>query len=279
MKTLIERVHHANLRNNEFSTVYNQTLVICEKHDMEALHLEKSFEELKSFAASIDAMSVAVWRYEKLSFAGELDMERDRLSNALYNLTKHFGNADLPEIRGHIDLLIPIVEKHKTKTVAGSTRAAETKRILMLENDINAGGEPLAAAIAALGLTSIVARLFSVNREYDAIISAYIAEKSEAQKLDIVELRRGATKAITQFFDAVQYSAYVYEDLDYRPLVRELSELNLYYSRQLKARISRRRAGKKTSDEAPIPPMPEAQNPPLPPMPETQNPPQNESES
>jgi hypothetical protein len=42
------------------------------------LHLEKSFEELKSFAGSINAMSVAVWKYEKLSFAGELDMERDR---------------------------------------------------------------------------------------------------------------------------------------------------------------------------------------------------------
>jgi hypothetical protein len=107
-----------------------------------------------------------------------------------------------------------------------------------------------------------MARLFATNREYDAIISAYIAEKSETQKINVAELRSGATKAITQFFDAVQYSAYIYEDLDYRPLVNELNTLNRYYSQQLKARVSRRKAGKKTADEDPIPPMPETQNPP-----------------
>jgi hypothetical protein len=257
MKILIDRLHHANLRNNEFPTVYHQTLNICRKHDPEALHLEKSFAELESFAVLIDAMDVCVRRYKKLLLAGELDMERDRLSNAVYKVTKNYGNVDLPDIREHFDLLSPIVEKHRTKTVAGSTRTAETKRILMLENDVNAGGAAVAAALAAFGLTTVTVRLFAANREYDAIISAYIAEKSEAQKLNIAELRRGATKALTQFFDAVQYSAYIYEDLDYRPLVSELSELNRYYSQQLKARASRRKAGKKTIDEEPIPPMPE----------------------
>ena len=260
MKLKIDRVHHAILRNNEFPTVFHHTLKIAGKHNPEALHLEKSFAELESFVATIDAMEVYVRKYEKLSLAGELDMERDRLSNTVYKVTKDFGTIDIPEIRVHFDVLNPIIEKHKTQTVAGSSRAAETKRILMLENDVNAAGAPVAAAIAAFGLTTVTARLFATNREYDAIISAYIAEKSETQKINVAELRSGATKAITQFFDAVQYSAYVYEDLDYRPLVNELSELNRYYSRQLKARVTRRKAGKKTADEDPIPPMPESDN-------------------
>ena len=261
MKLKIERVHHSHLRNNEFPTVFLQTVRIGRKHNPQALKLEKSFGELESFVATIDEMEVYVRKYEKLSLAGDLDMERDLLSNTVYKVTKDFGNIDLPEIRVHFDVLHPIIEKHRTKTVAGSTRAAETKRILMLENDINAGEAPVAAAVAAFGLTAVVARLFAANKEYDAIVSAYIAEKSETQRINVVELRSGATKALTQFFDAVQYSAYVHEDLDYRPLANELGELNRYYAQQLKARISRRKAGKKTAEEAPIPPMSETQNP------------------
>jgi hypothetical protein len=58
--------------------------------------------------------------------------------------------------------------------------------------------------------------------------------------------------------DAVQYSAYVYEDGEYTPLVAEIQTLNRYYTQQLKARAARRKSGAKAEEEPPIPPMPEA---------------------
>jgi hypothetical protein len=58
------------------------------------------------------------------------------------------------------------------------------------------------------------------------------------------------------------YITRILETTNFRQLVNKLSELNRYCSQQLKARASRRKAGKKTADEEPIPPMPETQNPP-----------------
>jgi hypothetical protein len=39
------------------------------------------------------------------------------------------------------------------------------------------------------------------------------------------------------------------------PLINELVKLNEYYNRQLNARITRRKNGKKTDEEPSIPPM------------------------
>jgi hypothetical protein len=49
-------------------------------------------------------------------------------------------------------------------------------------------------------------------------------------------LRQQSSKALSQFLDAVQYSAYANEDADYAPLVNELRQLNQYYIAQLKNR-------------------------------------------
>jgi hypothetical protein len=97
--------------------------------------------------------------------------------------------------------------------------------------------------------------LFEANREYETLFREYIAEKSEEQRIDVVGLRRDCSKTLVQFFDAVQYSAYIHDDVDYTPLINELTKLHQYYIAQLKARATRRKNGKKTDEEPPIQPM------------------------
>jgi hypothetical protein len=223
------------------------------------LHLEKSFNELNSFQGPIDNLSVYVRKNEKLSRAGQADDVCDNLLRALNRVVDGFGYVDIPEIRVHCDVLDKLFSKHNLHTIVRATRAAETERIQMFEKDINVNIEAQ-NALAAFGLTQVARRLFEVNREYEIFFREYIAEKSEEQRVDVVLLRRECTKALTQFFDAVQYSAYLYEELNYLPLVNELSKLNRYYTQQLNARATRRKNGKKTNEEPPIEPMKEDAN-------------------
>jgi hypothetical protein len=254
MKIKIIRVHYAHSRNDEFPIIYWQTVSICSKYDMENLHLAKSYGELSAFGPDMESLTIYLRKNEKLAMAGQLDVERDILINTTNRVVKAYEDVTLPEIEGHFDVLNTLLTKHQARTIAAASRAAETERLQLLENEVTAL-PAVQTALAAFGLTPVVARLFAANREYDTLFREYITEKSGEQRIDVTQLRRQCTKALTQFFDALQYCAYVYEELDYMPLINELVQLNEYYNRQLNARITRRKNGKKTDEEPSIPPM------------------------
>jgi hypothetical protein len=257
MKEKIDRVPYSSLRNDEFPVVYNQTVNICERHDMRSLHLEKSYGELLSFRPQLDSLTVYLRKNLKLAIAGKSETERDVLINTVQRVTKSFEHTELQDIQPHYYVLNALLEKHNARTIAKSSNAAETERLLLLETDVKASPQAQ-AAITALGLTPVVTRLFEANHEYEFSFRDYITSKSEEQRIEVVPLRRDCSKSIVQFIDAVQYSAYVYEDLDYMPFINELKKLNQYYITQLKARATRRQNGKKTDEEPAIPPMEEA---------------------
>jgi hypothetical protein len=256
MKVKIERVPYPSFRNDEFPTVYGQTIHICEKHDMRRLYLEKTYDELISFRPTIESLTVYLRKNAKLAHIGSLDVERDKYTQTLNKIVRDFEQAStyLPEFHPHYEILEALLAKHNTKTIAAASRAAETERLLRLEADVRADST-IQTAFDVFGLTPVIKRLFEANHEYEDCFEQYIAEKSEEQRIDVSLLRRECSKALVQFFDAVQYSAFIYEDIDYMPLINELIKLNQYYIQQLKARATRRQNGKKTNEEPPIPPM------------------------
>jgi hypothetical protein len=254
MKIKIIRVNYQNLRNNEFPTAYDQFITICEKHDMTAFHLDKSYDELVSYRSELTSLKVYLRKNEKLEHVGKLDHERDLLINVTLHVVKAYSDADLQEINPHWEILDALLIRHNAKTIAADSRSAETERLKKLETDVNASVN-IQNALWALGLTPVVGRLFAANHEYDALFKEYIAEKGAEQHINIPLLRQNCSKSITQFLDAVQYSAYIYENIDYMPLINELNKLNQYYSQQLKARTTRSKNGSKTEEEQPIQPM------------------------
>jgi hypothetical protein len=254
MNIKISRVHYSNLRLYEFATAYDQTISICEKHDINTLHLSKSYGELVAFRPIIESLKVYLRKNQKLERVGKLDNERDILINITIRVVKAYSSAVMPEINIHQRQLNALLTKHNAKTIASDSRASETERLRMLEVDINASTD-IQNALSSLGLTPIIVRLFETNREYDILFKEYIAEKGAEQNIDTSLLRQNCSKSLTLFLDSVQYSAYIYEDLDYMPLINELIKLNQYYSQQLKSRATRRKNSSKTEKEQPIQPM------------------------
>jgi hypothetical protein len=189
----------------------------------------------------------------KVTRLGKLDAERDFLLGCLNKTVSNFEDVDLLEFAGHYERLSALLDKHKTRTIAADNRTAETERLQKLEAEINASDETL-SAFATFGLLPVVKRIFTANREYDALFREYIAEKSAEERMNVVELRTKCTKAIGQYLDAIQYCAFAYEDLDYKPLINELQQLSAYYNQQLKARVTRRKNSKTTDDEPVIEP-------------------------
>jgi hypothetical protein len=254
MKIKIIRIRYGNLRNDEFVAAYKQTIDICEAHNIHVLRVEKSYGELSSLRSEIDGLKVQLRTNSLLSQMTATDFERDLLINGITRVVKSYQALDFPEITPYVKLLSPLLERHDTRTIAAAARTVETERLDKLEKEINADAA-LQEAFAKLNLASAVQRLFESNQQYKNLFRQYIAESGAEPTVNIVELRSRCTKALMQFFDAVEYSSYLYDDLDYAPFVAEATRLHQYYNQQLKARETRHKNGKKTSEEPPIPPM------------------------
>jgi hypothetical protein len=252
MKTKIERIHYRQLRIDEYVLVVIYTIDICGKYSISAMHLEKSYGELYAFRPKLESLKVYVRKNEKMTRLGKLDGERDGLIRCVNNVVDGFEDVDIPEISGDCEILSSLLNRHKAKTIASDNRTSETERLQKLEVEIRASAE-IQAALHKFGLNPVVNRLFAANSEYNALFREYIAEKSTEEHIDMVELRDKSTKALGQFFDAVEYCAFAYEDVDYSPLISELKQLSAYYNQQLKARASRRK-NKTAGDEPPIEP-------------------------
>jgi hypothetical protein len=251
MKVVIERIRYIWLWNNEFLQVVTYIIGICSKYDNEKLHLGKSYEELVSFRPILDAMTVSVRKNEKIANMGQLDTERYSLMKGVNEIVETFDELEIPEIHKHSGILMGLFEKHQTKTIPLATRASESERLQKLETEVNSSPE-IQSAFEALGLQPVIKRLFAANKEYSNLFYEYISEKSAEEHIDIADLRKKCTKALTQYYDAVQYCAFAHEENDYQPLVNELKKLSTYYNQQLKARATRRKNGKKISEEEPI---------------------------
>jgi hypothetical protein len=129
MNVKIERIHYASLRNDEFPVVYGQTVNICEKYDMNSLHLGKSFGELISFRPVLESLTVYMRKNTKLAQAGKVEVERDLLINTVTWVVKGYEYTGLPGIQPHYEVLNALLTKHNARTIAKSSRAAETERL------------------------------------------------------------------------------------------------------------------------------------------------------
>jgi hypothetical protein len=253
MKTKITRINYGRLRNHEFILVVIYTINLCGKYDNKKLYLDKSYEELLEFRPVLESIKVYVHKNEKLNLLGVLDIERDTLITCTNNTVKSFRDIDLPDISIHYEVLAKLLSSHQTKTIASDSRTSETERLLKFEEEVMAS-PAIQAAFQAFNLQPIINRLFAINRQYDALFQEYIEEKGTDKRIDMVDLRKRCTKALGQYFDAVQYCAFAHEENDYQQLIDKLEQLSVYYNQQIKKRAARRKSDKKADDATIEPP-------------------------
>jgi hypothetical protein len=173
------------------------------------------------------------------------------LISCVNNVVKGFRTVKLSPVNAHYTTLAKLLDIHKSKTIVTDNRIAKTERLQKLETDIMASPK-IQEAFQSLSLQSVITRLFAVNKEYVLLFQEYIVEKSAEERIDISALRQKCTQALAAHFNAIQYCSTVSEDNDYQSLSKELGEIHVYCNQQLKVRATRRKNGKKTSQEPPI---------------------------
>jgi hypothetical protein len=247
MTQKMNRIVLRTLRNSEFTIFVNQFVGIVVKHHPENLHLTKPFEKLNLLLpemAKIKAHELGSALSNKLH---DLDNERDILINAILAQIKTLSKLNLPSLKPYTTVLNNFIDTHG-HDIANASYNAETKRI----DDLLADYENTAdvkSAFAGLNIEILINQLKVVNKEFADLFIQRNEAEAAVEKVNTRAIRLKTEKIFIDFINAIDYCIMEYEELDYTPLCNELNDLITYYKTQLKARTTRRNAGKDVSTE------------------------------
>ena len=254
MHVKISRLALKSLRNSEYTMFISQLVAILLKYNVDALQLRKSFDRLVALTPELDKIVAQDLSSAYSNKIRDLDAQRDNLFAVIVSMVKNLEKSGIATLAPHVELLKRLLDKHG-RDIAEAGYSAETKRLndFLVEISTNAN---LMAAITATNLALFIDQLRTVNTEFASKFMVRIEESSSSEVVNAYNIRLVSDKTLISFFRAIEFCSSEYEDLDYVTPANELNELITYYKTMLKARESRRMAGKDTSVEAPIEPKP-----------------------
>jgi len=254
MHVKISRLAFKSLRNSEYTMFISQLVAILLKYNLDALQLRKSFDRLVALTPELDKIVAQDLSSAYSNKIRDLDAQRDNLFAVIVSMVKNLEKSGIATLAPHVELLKRLLDKHG-RDIAEAGYSAETKRLndFLVEISTNAN---LMAAITATNLALFIDQLRTVNTEFASKFMVRIEESSSSEVVNAYNIRLVSDKTLISFFRAIEFCSSEYEDLDYVTPANELNELITYYKTMLKARESRRMAGKDTSVEAPIEPKP-----------------------
>lgn len=250
MSVKISRVNLSSLWNSEFPLFVEQLSNITRKHTPADLHLAKPYARVTTLLpqlAKIKAQELSNVLSNKMV---DLDTERDVLLIGIQAQVKTYSKLSLPDMASHVEVMKRFFSIHGTD-ITTTNYNAETKRVndLLAEYDAKAD---VKAAAEALHLTPLFEQLRVVNAQFANVFLQRTEDNSTTENVDVRGIRVETSKQVVALLDAIEYCSAEYETTDYQPLANELNDLIEYYKTQVKARTTRRNAGKVTSTEVPI---------------------------
>ena len=251
MTVKISRLPFKTLWNSEYTLFVNQTVGIIEKYHPENLHLTKSFGKVKAMLPGLAKIKAQELSNENSKKLQDLDAERDAIITGIPAQVKTIGKmSSMASLAPHVVVLNHFFDT-EGRDIATANYNSETKRIIDLLVDYDAKPEVKAAA-AALNQGMFFEQLRVVNTQFDSLFMQRTEEDAAVEKVDARAIRAETDKVLTAFFDAIVFCSSEYDTLDYATPANEVNDLVAYYKAQLKARATRRNAGKDVSVEKAI---------------------------
>lgn len=250
MKVTIIRLKLNHLWNSEYCMFVSQIVAIVLKYQPEALHLKKSFERVTAFMPELAKIKAQEQGNAISNQLADLNNERKTLIRGIIDQVKTFGKLSMSAIAPHVVVLNRFLDKHG-RDIGESNYNANTDRINKLLADYEGNAE-VQAAVSALYLVILFDQLRVVNTQFATLYMQRTEEDAAVETVDARAIRMELDKALTAFYDAFEFCSTEYEDLDYQTPANEMNDLISNYKTQLKARTTRRNAGKEVHTETPI---------------------------
>ena len=247
----IERINFASLWHSEHPRLYNRLVSIVEKHNPKTLHLEGPLLRVKAhlpLLAKIEAQEQGNALSKSITLA---DNKRDNLILAITGMTRSLASADMEAQRAHVDVVAAWLKKHNANTLPKANYTSETERLDDMLDEIERNAQ-LKSALETLHIKGLTEELKSTNEEFENLFTQRSQDISANETIDSKAIRTAADKDMRKLFSFIELYQDEYDEVDYRPLTKELNTMLAYYKTQLAARATRIKNKKDAEKENPI---------------------------
>jgi len=250
--TQIIKFRYPGLWHSEYPLVVNRLIDVIGRHDPEALHLQRSYQQLAAFRPLLSKIEVQERADRNSALLSELDQQRDTLYNVIFAVSKALKRTPMAEISAHATRVQEALKKHGTD-IAPANYTAQTQRTYDLVADCRRQPDVM-NALTAMSLTPLFERMDEINIQFDRLFMERKKQQAETERVDVRAIRLDCDKAIANMWAAIEFCMAEYGEENYKPLVNAINALNAYYKQQLAARATRRKAKQNVEDEKPIEP-------------------------
>jgi hypothetical protein len=235
----IEKFRFQSLNNVEFTLVVPHIITIADGYPVVHQQLERRFQTVGAFGPELKKIEAQERKWRDAKTLGELERSRDTYVSTLIRTERMYAQIVIPDYDEASKKLTALFDKHG-RDIANDRNTAETQRIYNLVEEIERTPEIL-DALAVLALTPIYKAMKEANRSFDELWQRRNKELSEVEDVDSKMIRTDCVKVISALYEGIEYWVAEDDDPAWKQLVAELSQLGSYYSRQIKARETRRR--------------------------------------
>jgi hypothetical protein len=234
----------------EFTYFVPRVVSIAEKYPVVFQYTGKRFEALKAFLPQLDKIEAQERRWRDAKSLDECERSRDSYVKTLIRTEQTYSRAVVPGFEDASKRLTSLFDKHG-RDIADDRHTAETQRIYDLTEDVERSPEIL-DALTALALIPVYNAMKESNIRFDELWQRRNKELSEVEQVDTKTIRAECGKAITAFYNGIEYWASENDNAEWQQLIAELSRLGSYYEQQIKARITRRKNKETGSEDEPL---------------------------
>lgn len=247
---IIKRFRLWSLSNMEFTFFVPRVVSIAGKYPAVSQQMGKRYDALKAFLPELDKIEVQERKWRDSKLLDEYERSRDSFVKTLIRTEQTYSRAVVPGFEEASKRLTALFDKHG-RDIAEDRHTAETQRINDLAKDVERSPD-MVDALTTLALIPVYNAMKEANTHFDELWQRRNRELSETDRVDTKTVRTECGKAITAFYEGIEYWASESDNAEWQQLAAELSQLGNYYAQQIKARISRRKNKETNSDDEPL---------------------------
>jgi len=250
MKTKIIRLPLNHLWNSEYCIFAAQLVSVFQKFNADELHLRKAFDKVLALMPEIGKIKTQEQGNVISQQLADLNVERKTLIKGTMDQVKTFSKLSMPGAAEHVVVMNRYFDKHG-RDLGESNYNSNTERIDDYMTDYDSNGAVQTAA-NALHVVVFFDQLRAVNKQFADLYLQRSDEDASVETVDARAIRTELDKVLTEFYNAFEFCSMEYDELDYQTPANKINDLISHYKTELKARTTRRQAGKEVHTEAPI---------------------------
>ena len=231
----------------DLSILLENTILILEAHNPEALRLQDIYEVLKQQEAKVQIFDFPYGEHKLTPELAKLHKKRLKYASLIYAHVNTLANVDDKETQQMAEIAKRLPKLHLTylgqKTISDVNSKIWLFFSLLKLDDYCEDRK----AFVGLGLQSYLNELQKTNTEYNRISNERTRDKKERPPTGDPLLEKETKKIIRMFFEQVNSYQLVFKDIDYAPFIKMLNIELTKHSKLIKTRLAtnKRRARKK----------------------------------